>query len=49
MKLSLYEFLWFTEKNGTGWETWRELASTWLHQSDYGVDRKAQYHLTLFR
>ncbi|PSB83895.1 gamma-mobile-trio integrase GmtZ [Photobacterium damselae] len=40
MKTTDYEFLWFIKKNGTGWETWRELASTWLHQSDYGVDRK---------
>ena len=40
MKSTDYEFLWFTEKNGTGWETWRELASTWLHQFDYGVDSK---------
>ncbi|SMY16285.1 hypothetical protein PAQU9191_01516 [Photobacterium aquimaris] len=40
MKSTDYEFLWFTKKNGTGWDTWRELASTWLHQFDYGVDRK---------
>ncbi|PSV16138.1 VPA1269 family protein [Photobacterium kishitanii] len=40
MKSTDYEFLWFTKKNGSGWDTWRELASTWLHQSDYGIDRK---------
>ena len=38
MKSTDYEFLWFTEKNGSGWEVWRELASTWLHNKDYGVD-----------
>ena len=38
MKSTDYEFLSFTEKNGSGWEVWRELASTWLHNKDYGVD-----------
>lgn len=32
------EFNWFTKKYGTGWETWRELASTWVHSKEYGVD-----------
>lgn len=38
MKSTDYEFIWFTDKNGSGWETWRELASTWLHSKKYGVD-----------
>ena len=32
------EFLWFTEQFGSGWETWRELASTYLNNKHYGVD-----------
>ncbi|MCW8331941.1 hypothetical protein MD588_24390 [Photobacterium sp. SDRW27] len=33
------EFLWFTDKFGSGWDTWRELASTYLLQKNFGVDR----------
>ncbi|WP_434356016.1 integrase family protein [Parasalinivibrio latis] len=40
MKSTDYEFQWFTDKNGSGWETWRELASTWLHGKKYGIDHK---------
>ncbi len=32
MKSTDYEFNWFIEKNGSGWDTWRDLAATWLHQ-----------------
>ena len=38
MKTQDYEFNWFIKKNGSGWETWRELASTWLEQKQYGID-----------
>ncbi|MCL1125511.1 gamma-mobile-trio integrase GmtZ [Shewanella surugensis] len=40
MKSTDYEFSWFTDKNGSGWDTWRELAATWLRQMDYGIDHK---------
>lgn len=40
MKSIDYEFNWFTEKNGSGWDTWREVAATWLHQKKYGIDHK---------
>lgn len=40
MKSTDYEFVWFTEQYGSGWETWRELASTWIKQFEYGVDKK---------
>ncbi len=40
MKSTDYEFLWFTKRNGSGWDTWRELAATWLKQTDYGIDHK---------
>ncbi|MEZ7206765.1 VPA1269 family protein [Pseudoalteromonas sp. DY56-GL79] len=38
MKTQDYEFNWFIKKNGSGWETWRELASAWLEQKQYGID-----------
>ncbi|RYV01903.1 hypothetical protein SOPP22_12140 [Shewanella sp. OPT22] len=31
------ELSWLTEEYGTAWETWRELASTWLTQKNHGV------------
>ncbi|TLS83002.1 hypothetical protein FD722_09270 [Photobacterium damselae subsp. damselae] len=40
MKSTDYEFVWFTDKNGSGWDTWRELAATWLNLMDYGIDHK---------
>ncbi|CAH0537491.1 gamma-mobile-trio integrase GmtZ [Vibrio marisflavi] len=40
MKSTDYEFFWFTEQNGSGWDTWREVAATWLNQKHYGVDHK---------
>ncbi|NAZ53379.1 hypothetical protein GL177_08400 [Vibrio toranzoniae] len=40
MKSTDYEFNWFTEKNGSGWDTWREVAATWLNQNKYGIDHK---------
>ncbi|MBF4333466.1 hypothetical protein EAY29_24930, partial [Vibrio anguillarum] len=40
MKSTDYEFNWFIEKNGSGWDMWRELAATWLHQKKYGIDHK---------
>jgi hypothetical protein len=40
MKSTDYEFVWFTEKYGSGWETWRELASTWLNNKQYGIDSR---------
>lgn len=40
MRSTDYEFLWFIDEYGSGWETWRELASTWLNLSKYGVDHK---------
>lgn len=38
MKSTDYEFDWFIKKNGSGWNTWRDLAATWLKLKDYGVD-----------
>ncbi|MDK9782358.1 hypothetical protein KIT90_13330 [Vibrio sp. B172a] len=40
MKSTDYEFTWFTRNNGSGWETWRELAATWLNEKQYSIDHK---------
>lgn len=40
MKSTDYEFCWFTDEHGSGWETWRELAATWINTKDYGVDAR---------
>lgn len=40
MKSTDYEFNWFTDENGSGWEVWRELASAWLNSKKYGIDHK---------
>lgn len=40
MRSTDYEFTWFTDKYGSGWEVWRDVASEWLNSKKYGIDHK---------